>query len=134
MRASALLSLLLLGGCTTLAVAAPPAPDPEVRVAVARSAAELRALLDTLAAPAAVPDYAAARGALATARARVLGSSLRAGAADGVAAQAERAALGVTLRLCADGVDRLESLPRADAQRYARAGFAIACLAPLALF
>ena len=49
-------------------------------------------------------------------------------------ATAERALLGVTLKVCTDGVAKMAAGERAEAQAFARGQFGFTCLVPLSLF
>ncbi|MGL6044710.1 MAG: hypothetical protein ACRC1J_12375, partial [Sandaracinobacteroides sp.] len=127
-----------LAGCTTLSAPySAPGSEP-IRLLVQQSEGDLRKLLFDLADPAAVPAFAEISAGLDAARVAVATDAVL-GAADfgadfGLALQAERAALGVTLKICADGVDRMAALGRADAASYARGTFAFTCLVPLGMF
>lgn len=125
--------LAALAGCATLS----PLPwprDAEVRLIVRQTEGELRGLLQDLADPVAVPAYARASGVLDAARVAVATDAALAGADFGLAAQAERAALGVTLTVCAQGVAKLAGSPRDEAERYARGVFSLTCVVPLGVF
>ncbi|WP_199554377.1 hypothetical protein [Sandaracinobacteroides hominis] len=112
-----------LAGCVTVPVA-PAAPSESVRLAVSKTALELRGLVQALADPVAVPGFEAASAVLTEARLAVAQEAVGAG----LAQQAELAALGVTLKICADGVERLE------AERLSRGEFVVTCLGPLGWF
>lgn len=133
MRLFHLLLLAALAGCTTLAPLPGPG-DAEVRLAVRQTEGELRDLMRDLADPAAVPAYARAAGVLEAARVMVATDAILGAADFGLERQAERAALGVTLSLCSQGVAKMAALPRDDAERYARGGFSLGCLVPLGVF
>lgn len=130
MRLFLLPLLVLLAGCSTL-VPLPGPGEPEVRLLVQRADRELGALLADIADPVAVPDYAAAASALDAARVQVATDAILAGVDIGLAGQAERAALGVTLTFCADGVARMARLPKEEAAREAQGVFGVSCVVPL---
>jgi hypothetical protein len=121
-----------LAGCTTLAPAFPDAHDPEIRTVVATAESEVRRLVFGLS-DGAAPDFGAALGALDLARVTVATASVLAGPRIGLAAQAERAALGVTLTVCAEGVKRMAAAPE-TAAGYARGAFSFSCVVPLGVF
>jgi hypothetical protein len=123
-----------LAGCTTLSAPLPGPTDPALRPTVAAAEAAMRGLVLDLSDPAADPDFAGATVALDAARVAVLTDAIRMGADFGLAYQAERAALGVTLGVCADGVGRMAAAEPAAAAGYARGTFAFTCLAPLGVF
>lgn len=122
--------LAALAGCSTLAPLPGPG-EPEVRLLVQRADRELATLLSDIADPVAVPDYAAAAAVLDAARVQVATDAILAGMDFGLAGQAERAALGVTLTLCVEGVAKMAALPKAAAARQARGVFGVSCVAPL---
>jgi hypothetical protein len=121
-----------LAGCTTLAPALPGAHDPEIRTVVGTAEAEVRGLVFGLS-DGATPDFGAALAALDVARVTVATASVLAGPEIGLAAQAERAALGVTLSVCAEGVKRMAASPD-TAAGYARGTFGFTCVVPLGVF
>jgi hypothetical protein len=134
MRAFHLPLFAALAGCTTLS-APYPAPGAEpVRLLVQQSETNLRKLVLSLSDPAAVPAFAEAAAGLDAARVAVATDAVLGGADFGLAVQAERAALGVTLAICADGVAKMAGADRAEAARYARGTFAFTCLGPLGVF
>jgi hypothetical protein len=122
--------LAALAGCSTL-VPLPGPGEPEVRLLVQRADRELGALLADIADRVTVPDYAAAAAALEVARVKVATDAILAGADFGLAGQAERAALGVTLTLCAEGVAKMARLSKAEAARQAQGVFGVSCVVPL---
>jgi hypothetical protein len=79
------------------------------------------------------PDFSAALAALDAARVTVATASVLAGPEIGLAAQAERAALGVTLTVCAEGVKRMAAAPD-TAAGHARGAFSFTCVVPLGVF
>ncbi len=121
-----------LAGCTTLAGPLPAPHDPLIRQVVGTAEAEVRRLVFGLA-DGAAPDFAAALAALDQARVTVATASVLAGPEIGLAAQAERAALGVTLTVCSEGVKRMAAAPEAAAA-YARGTFGFSCVVPLGVF
>jgi hypothetical protein len=121
-----------LAGCTTLTAPLPGAHDPEIRAAAGAAEAQVRGLVFGLA-DGAAPDFGAALAALDVARVTVATASVLAGPEIGLAAQAERAALGVTLTVCAEGVKRMAAAPKAAAA-YARGTFSFTCVVPLGVF
>ncbi len=132
MRVFQLPLLATLAGCATLAPALPGAHDPEIRAVVGAAEAQVRGLVFGLS-DGASPDFGAALAALDVARVTVATASVLAGPEIGLAAQAERAALGVTLTVCADGVKRMAATPE-SAAGYARGTFAFSCVVPLGVF
>jgi hypothetical protein len=133
MRAFQLPLLAALAGCTTLAPALPGAHDPEIRNLVGTAEAQVRGLVFGLS-DGATPDFGAALAALDVARITVATASVLAGPEIGLAAQAERAALGVTLTVCAEGVKRMAAAEPLAAQSYARGTFSFSCVVPLGVF
>ena len=121
-----------LAGCTTLAAPLPAAHDPSIRQSVGAAEAEVRRLAFGLS-DGAQPDFGAALAALDSARVTVATASVLAGPEIGLAAQAERAALGVTLAVCAEGVKRMAAAPE-TAAGYARGAFSFSCVVPLGVF
>lgn len=132
MRIFQLPLLAALAGCTTLAPGLPSAHDPEIRLILATAEAEVRGLVFNLA-DGTTPDFGAALAALDAARVTVATASVLAGPEIGLAAQAERAALGVTLSVCAEGVKRMAAAPD-TAAGYARGTFTFGCVVPLGVF
>lgn len=127
--------LAALAGCTTLS--APQASlglPTSLRLSVGAAEAGVRQLVLDLSDPAATPDFAATVAALDSARVAVATDAIVAGADFGFQLQAERAALGVTLAVCAEGVGRMAVADRAAAAGHARGTFAFTCLAPLGVF
>ncbi len=122
----------VLAGCTTLAAPLPGAHDPEIRAVVGAAEAEVRRLVFGLV-DGAAPDFGATLAALDVARVTLATASVLAGPEIGLAAQAERAALGVTLTVCAEGVKRMAAAPE-GAAGYARGGFNFTCVVPLGVF
>jgi hypothetical protein len=123
-----------LAGCTTLSAPLPGPADGAVRPLLAAAESGLRRLVLDLSDPVATPDFAAASLALDQARVAVMTDAIRSGADFGLAYQAERAALGVALGVCTDGVSRMAGAERATAAKYARGTFAFTCLVPLGVF
>lgn len=121
-----------LAGCTTLAVPLPGAQDPEIRTVVGAAEDEVRRLVFGLS-DGSAPEFGAALAALDVARVTVATASVLAGPEIGLAAQAERAALGVTLGICAEGVKRMAAAP-GTAAAYARGAFSFTCVVPLGVF
>lgn len=115
--------LAALAGCVTLPVAS-GGPGDSVQLLVSKSAAELRGLVQALGDPAVMPGFEAAGAVLTEARVAVAREAVGAG----LAQQAELAALGVTLKICADGVERLEGA------RMSRGEFVLTCVGPLGWF
>jgi hypothetical protein len=134
MRAFQLPLFAALAGCTTLSAPLAGPADTSLRLAVGAAEAGVRRLVLDLSDPAATPDFAATVAALDSARVAVATDAILSGADFGLALQAERAALGVTLAVCADGVGRMASAEPAAAAGYARGTFAFTCLAPLGVF
>lgn len=132
MRAFHLPLFAALAGCTTLSAPLPDRNAPEIRAAVGAAEAEVRRLVFGLA-DGTTPDFAPALAALDTARVTVATSSVLAGPEIGLAAQTERAALGVTLTVCAEGVKRMAAAPE-TAATYARGTFSLSCVVPLGVF
>lgn len=124
--------LAALAGCMTVP-AAPAARSESVRLMVLKSADELRGLVQALADPAAVPGYAGVSATLTEARVAVA-TEAALGFDSGLAGKAELAALGVTLKLCADGLGKLEARERTEALKLARGEFALTCLGPISWF
>jgi hypothetical protein len=131
MRMISLPLFAALAGCATLSAPLPGPGSSNLRLAVGAAEAGVRGLVLGLPDPAALPDFAAASAALDAARVAVATDAIRSGADFGFALQAERAALGVTLKVCADGVERMAAADRAAAASYARGTFGLVCLAPL---
>jgi hypothetical protein len=123
-----------LAGCTTLSAPLPGPGDGAVRLALGAAEAAVRQYVLGLADQAAAPDPAPARAALQAARVTVATEAVLSAADFGLAHQAERAALGVTLTICAEGVERMAAADRAGAEAYGRGTFAFTCLAPLGVF
>jgi hypothetical protein len=121
-----------LAGCTTFAAPLPGAQDPEIRSVVGIAEAEVRRLVFGLS-DGTAPDFGAALAALDVARVTVATASVLAGPEIGLAAQAERTALGVTLMVCAEGVKRMAAAPD-TAAAYARGTFSFTCVVPLGVF
>jgi hypothetical protein len=124
--------LPILAGCATFGVA-PLDTAPSVRLLLGESEAALRALVTDLQAPTAPVEWRAAGTTVDSARVAVAARALVSNPA-----QADAPGLiaaGVTLRLCQDGLDRLETRAAADraaAARLARGEFTLTCLVPLA--
>jgi hypothetical protein len=131
---AALVLAALLPGCMTMAPSFPAPGEAAVRAEVRLAEAELRALVNGLSDPVAVADFDAARTALLSARTAVATDAVIGGLDVGLALNAERAALGVTLGVCAEAVERLAAAPRPEAARMVRGPFAFTCLTPLSLF
>ncbi|TPE59510.1 hypothetical protein FJQ54_13595 [Sandaracinobacter neustonicus] len=133
MRVIYLPALAALAGCATL-----PAPSlqpgaADIRLSVAAAEAGLRQLVLDVQDPAATADYTGVAAALDVARVTVATQALL-GAEDFTPAlAAERALLGVTLKVCADGVAAMQAAPQ-DAGTFARGAFGFTCLVPLSLF
>ena len=121
-----------LAGCTTLSAPFPDPQAPLIRQSVGTAEAAVRRLVFGLA-DGSESDFGAALAALDEARVTVATASVFAGPEIGLAAQAERAALGVTLTVCAEGVKRMEAAPE-SAAGYARGGFSFSCVVPLGVF
>lgn len=132
MRAFHLPLFAALAGCTTLSMPLPDAGDPDIRAAVGAAEAEVRGLVFGLS-DGKTPDFGAALAALDAARVTVATAAVLAGPEIGLAAQAERAALGVTLTVCAEGVKRMAAAPD-TAAGYARGAFSFTCVVPLGVF
>jgi hypothetical protein len=124
----------VLAGCTTLSAPYPSAGAEPIRLLLQQSEADLRRLVRDLSDPAAVPAFAEVASGLDSARVAVATDAVLGAGDFGLALQAERAALGVTLKLCADGVDRMAAADRPAAAGYARGTFAFTCLVPLGVF
>jgi len=126
--------LMLLSGCATLA--APPEDNAaQLKAQVARSEAQLRALVMGLENPAGDEAIATVAASLDSARAAVAGHAATGGGGPSMADAAGLVALGVTLAYCRDGLGRIRHrLPdRAAAIRYARGEYALLCLSPLSV-
>lgn len=132
MRALQLPLFATLAGCTTLAAPLPAPQAPEIRQVVGEAETQVRRLVFGLS-DGSAPDFAPALAALDLARVTVATSSLLAGPEIGLAAQAERTALGVTLAICAEGVKRMAAAPD-TAAAYARGTFGFTCVVPLGVF
>lgn len=115
-------ALLLLGACSHLP-AIQPLP-PETRAIATQTEADLRFMLANLSDPAAV----------AAAASRIDSRTLAVVRAATASADASMVALGVTLRLCAGGVERFRAgfADAAAAADYANGRFTLGCLLPLA--
>jgi hypothetical protein len=132
MRAIHLPLFAVLAGCTTLGAPLPGPHDREIRDVVGTAEAAVRGLVFGLS-DGSPPDFGTALAALDAARVTVATASVLAGPEIGLAAQAERAALGVTLTVCAEGVKRMAAAP-GTAAGYARGTFSFSCVVPLGVF
>ena len=137
MRIGILAAFAMLSGCATVGAPVVSA-EAELRRLVASAAREVRALTETTDAGAA--DFGAARLALGRAQtAAAVASAMAAGGGAGFDRLAGYAALGVTLALCSEGVDRLEArLAAGEAAAgpsfaAVAAGVRLGCTVPLAL-
>lgn len=126
------LPLLLLSGCATL-----PMPAiglaPQAQLQVARSEAQVRALILGLRDPAGDAAIPAVAASIDAARITIAGQAAIGDPSDFNITSL--VALGVTLAICRDGLARIEQkLPdRNSAIRYARGEYALVCLAPLSV-
>ena len=142
MRIGILAVLVLLSGCATVGAPVVSA-EAELRRLVASAAREVRALTETTeagATDAGAADFGAARLALGRAQtAAAVASAMAAGGGAGFDRLAGYAALGVTLALCSEGVDRLEArLAAGEAAAgpsfaAVAAGVRLGCTVPLAV-
>ena len=123
-----------LAGCATLPPAAPQPGDAEIRLSLSAAEASLRQLVVDVQDAAAVPDYAGSLARLDVASVTVATQAVLGAADYGAALAAERALLGVTLKVCTDGVAKMAAGERAEAQAFARGQFGFSCLVPLSLF
>lgn len=114
-------ALLLLGACSHLP-AIQPLP-PETRAMAIQTEADLRFMLANL-----------SEAAVAAAASRIDSRTLAVVRAATASADASMVALGVTLRLCAGGVERFRAgfADAAAAADYANGRFTLGCLLPLA--
>lgn len=119
---------VLLAGCVTARTPGGPA-DAELARQVERAARGLRALTREMEAGNA-PDFAAAFRQLELAQAAVLAAGSQPA---GLERLAGHAALGVTLALCREGLDRLEQRFGADPAAMPDSGFRMGCVVPLTL-
>jgi hypothetical protein len=127
-------AFVALTGCATLPAVAPQPGDAEIRLALSAAEASLRQLVLDVRDDAAVPDYAGSLARLDVARVTVATQAVLGAATYGAVRTAERALLGVTLKVCADGVEKMAAGGRADAQVYAQGQLGFSCLVPLSLF
>ena len=127
-------AFVALTGCTPLPPATPQPGDAEIRLALSAAEASLRQLVLDVQDDAAVPDYAGSLARLDVASVTVATQAVLGAVDYGAALAAERALLGVTLKVCTDGVAKMAAGERAEAKTFARGQFGFSCLVPLSLF
>ncbi len=133
MRQFQLPALALLAGCATGPVPPFQPGAATIRLTVAAAESALRRLSLEVQGQAVAPDFAGASALLDQARVTVATESVLGSADFAPALAAERALLGVTLKVCADGVETMQAEPGAAAS-FARGPFGVTCLLPLSLF
>ena len=133
MRHFHLPALALLAGCVTVPAGSFQPGAAHIRLTVAASESALRQLVLDVQGQDVAPDYAGVSTLLDAARVTVATESVLADGDFTPALAAERALLGVTLKVCADGVDAMRADP-GSAAPFARGQFGFSCLLPLSLF
>ena len=133
MRHFHLPALALLAGCATVPAGSFQPGAAQIRLTVAAAESALRQLALDVQGQAVAPDYAGVSTLLDAARVTVATESVLADGDFTPALAAERALLGVTLKICADGVDTMRADP-GSAAPFARGQFGFSCLLPLSLF